>query len=78
MQRTSFAALFTRADSTALPALGGMARPDGVVIASERFFAFARETLHARPATFAEFRQSYIGAQTADLEPRTLDARPRI
>ncbi len=41
MQGTGFAALFDRADSTALPALGGMARPDGVVIASERFFAFA-------------------------------------
>src|SRR4029079_3537495 len=35
------AALFVRADSTPLPALGGMARPDGVVIASERYFAFA-------------------------------------
>ena len=41
MQGTSLAALFDRADSTALPALGGMARPDGVIIASERFFAFA-------------------------------------
>jgi uncharacterized protein YqhQ len=41
VQGTSLAALFDRADSTALPALGGMARPDGVVIASERFFAFA-------------------------------------
>jgi hypothetical protein len=30
-----------RADSASLPLLGGMARPDGVVIASERFFAFA-------------------------------------
>jgi len=38
---TSLAALFDRADSTALPQLGGMARPNGVVIASERFFAFA-------------------------------------
>jgi len=33
--------LFDRADSIALPALGGMARPNGVVIASERYFAFA-------------------------------------
>jgi uncharacterized protein YqhQ len=41
VQRTSLATLFDRADATALPALGGMARPDGVVIASERFFAFA-------------------------------------
>lgn len=31
-----------RADSLSLPTLGGMARPDGVVIASERFWAFAR------------------------------------
>ena len=41
VQGTSLAALFNRADATALPALGGMARPDGVVIVSERFFAFA-------------------------------------
>ena len=41
MQETSLAALLARADSSGLPALGGMARPDGVVIASERFFAFA-------------------------------------
>jgi uncharacterized protein YqhQ len=34
--------LFARADSAAsLPRLGGMARPDGVVIVSERFWAFA-------------------------------------
>lgn len=37
-----YAGLFSRADSSSLPLLGGMARPDGVVIASERFFAFAR------------------------------------
>jgi uncharacterized protein YqhQ len=41
VQGVSLAALFDRADSMPLPALGGMARPDGVVIASERFFAFA-------------------------------------
>jgi hypothetical protein len=41
VQRSCLAALFDRADSTVLPALGGVARPDGVVIASERFFAFA-------------------------------------
>jgi Protein of unknown function (DUF1385) len=41
VQGTGLAALFHRADSTALPLLGGMARPNGVVIASERFFAFA-------------------------------------
>ena len=34
------AAVLARADSASLPLLGGMARPDGVVIASERFFAF--------------------------------------
>jgi uncharacterized protein YqhQ len=37
----SLAAVLERADSSPLPQLGGMARPDGVVIASERFFAFA-------------------------------------
>jgi len=41
VQGVSLGALFDRADSMPLPALGGMARPDGVVIASERFFAFA-------------------------------------
>lgn len=41
MEATAIAAVLTRADSTPLPLLGGMARPDGVVIASERFFAFA-------------------------------------
>lgn len=35
-------ALLRRADAAALPTLGGMARPDGVVIASERYWAFAR------------------------------------
>ena len=35
-------ALLARADAeTALPRLGGMARPDGVVIASDRFWAYA-------------------------------------
>jgi hypothetical protein len=41
VQGASIAAFLERADSTPLPLLGGMARPDGVVIASERFFAFA-------------------------------------
>jgi hypothetical protein len=41
MEAAAVTSLFARADSTALPLLGGMARPDGVVIASERFFAFA-------------------------------------
>jgi hypothetical protein len=35
--------VLARADATgSLPRLGGMARPDGVVIVSERFWAFAR------------------------------------
>jgi len=35
--------VFARADSaSALPRLGGMARPDGVIIVSERFWAHAR------------------------------------
>jgi hypothetical protein len=41
VQGTALAAVLERADSSSLPLLGGMARPDGVVIASERFFAFA-------------------------------------
>jgi hypothetical protein len=41
VQGASPAAVLARADSVSLPLLGGMARPDGVVIASERFFAFA-------------------------------------
>jgi uncharacterized protein YqhQ len=41
VQGPPVAAVLTRADSATLPLLGGMARPDGVVIASERFFAFA-------------------------------------
>jgi uncharacterized protein YqhQ len=43
MDRADVFALLRRADSaTDLPRLGGMARADGVVIASERFWAFAR------------------------------------
>jgi uncharacterized protein YqhQ len=43
MDRAGVLALLHRADETAdLPRLGGMARADGVVIASERFWAFAR------------------------------------
>jgi hypothetical protein len=41
VQATGLAAVLARADATPLPLLGGMARPDGVVIASERYFAFA-------------------------------------
>jgi hypothetical protein len=38
----AFAAVLERADASAeLPRLGGMARPDGVVIVSERYWAFA-------------------------------------
>ena len=40
MSAASLAAVLKRADSASLPQLGGMARPDGVVIASERYFAF--------------------------------------
>jgi uncharacterized protein YqhQ len=44
MDRADVLALLRRADTTAdLPRLGGMARADGVVIASERFWAFARK-----------------------------------
>ena len=43
MDRADVLRLLRRADSTThLPRLGGMARADGVVIASERFWAFAR------------------------------------
>lgn len=38
----SLSAVLARAETVPLPTLGGMARPDGVVIASERFWAFAR------------------------------------
>ncbi len=42
MDRERVLQILARADSTAeLPRLGGMARADGVVIASERFWAFA-------------------------------------
>jgi Protein of unknown function (DUF1385) len=41
VQGPPVAAVLARADAASLPLLGGMARPDGVVIASERFFAFA-------------------------------------
>jgi uncharacterized protein YqhQ len=41
----SVADVFARADRTgSLPKLGGMARPNGVVIVSERFWAFATDT----------------------------------
>ena len=42
MTREEATAILARADATAaLPTLGGMARPDGVVIVSERFWAAA-------------------------------------
>jgi uncharacterized protein YqhQ len=60
MDRAGVFALLRRADETAdLPRLGGMARADGVVIASERFWAFARrdgsiqEGRMPSPPTFA-------------------------
>src|SRR5438067_11338319 len=43
MDRAAILSLLAKADAaSALPRLGGMARADGVVIASERFWAFAR------------------------------------
>ncbi len=39
---TAATAFLARADKASLPTLGGMARPDGIMIASERFWAFAR------------------------------------
>ena len=42
MSSGTVTAFLDRADKASLPTLGGMARPDGVVIASERFWAFAR------------------------------------
>jgi uncharacterized protein YqhQ len=43
VDRAAVLAVLGRADETsALPRMGGMARADGVVIASERFWAFAR------------------------------------
>jgi hypothetical protein len=41
VEAKGLAAVLARADATPLPLLGGMARPDGIVIASERYFAFA-------------------------------------
>lgn len=42
MSGATATAFLARADQAALPTLGGMARPDGIMIASERFWAFAR------------------------------------
>ena len=78
-----------RADSTAaLPRLGGMARPNGVVIVSERFWAFAGvdgslregtmvqppEVLHRIPLARGLVR---LVASLAPLFRRTGVARPR-
>lgn len=41
MSGGSVTAFLERADQASLPTLGGMARPNGIVIASERFWAFA-------------------------------------
>ena len=53
-------AFLARADEASLPTLGGMARPDGIVIASERFWAFARAdgtiTEGKMPAASTAFR----------------------
>jgi uncharacterized protein YqhQ len=47
--REEATAILARADATAvLPRLGGMARPDGVVIVSERFWAAATTEGHLR------------------------------
>jgi uncharacterized protein DUF1385 len=43
MDRAAILSMLRKADeASALPRLGGMARADGIVIASERFWAFAR------------------------------------
>ncbi len=62
MDRAEVIAMLRRADETPdLPRLGGMARTDGVVIASERFWAFARRdgsiTEGAMPSPPAFFRR---------------------
>ena len=81
--------VLTRADaSPALPRLGGMARPDGVVIVSERFWAFAgrdgtlREGTMPRPSR--RLRQvplvrglARLAASLSPLFRRTGVARPR-
>ena len=52
MDRAAVLAMLRRADETPdLPRLGGMARADGVVIASERFWAFARRDGTIREGT---------------------------
>jgi hypothetical protein len=83
------AELLGRADGlTALPRLGGMARPNGVVIVSERFWAFAGidgslregtmlqppELLHRLPFARGLVR---LAASLAPLFRRTGVARPR-
>ncbi|MDX6507731.1 MAG: hypothetical protein QOG06_2375, partial [Gaiellaceae bacterium] len=55
MDRDHIAEVLARADSTAaLPRLGGMARADGVVIASDRFWAFARTDGTVREGVMAQ------------------------
>jgi hypothetical protein len=44
----------------------------------ERFFDFARGTLHAEPATFSEFRTSYLAPRTTGTGPRDSTPPPRI
>jgi uncharacterized protein YqhQ len=82
-------AVLTRADAESrLPRLGGMARPDGVVIVSERFWAFAgvdgsqregempapSETLQRVPLVRGLVR---LGASLSPLFRRSGVARPR-
>jgi uncharacterized protein YqhQ len=79
--------VFVRADSaSSLPRLGGMARPDGVIVVSERFWAHARLDGSLRegtmPAVATAFRRvplvrglARIGASLAPLFRRTGVAR---
>ena len=83
------ATVFARADSaTALPRLGGMARPDGVIVVSERFWAHARVDGSVRegrmPAVASAFGRvpflrglARIAASMSPLFRRTGVARPR-
>ncbi len=89
MDRAAVIAMLRRADETPdLPRLGGMARADGVVIASERFWAFARRdgsiTEGAMPSPPAFFRRIplvrgllRLGLALAPLFRGTNVARPR-
>ena len=81
--------LFARADaSPALPRLGGMARPNGVVIVSERFWAFAGTDGSLREGTMLQPPEALqrlplarglvrLAASLGPLFRRTGVARPR-